>query len=434
MALPKPLIKLMTSAFLQSHWLFLFPKIKFLEVFMLTSLALIFLCGLLLGSIFQKIKLPPLLGMIITGIILGPYALNLIDQSVLSISSDLRQIALIIILTRAGLNLDINSLKKVGRPAILMCFVPACFEIIGMVLLAPTLLGISILDALIMGTVVAAVSPAVIVPKMLKLIETGYGKDKSIPQMIMAGASVDDVFVIVLFTSFTGLAQGESFSPISLIQVPISIILGIGLGILIGIILGFFFKKVHMRDSIKVIIILSISFLLVTLENSLKGIVPISGLIAIMGIGISLQKIRSDASKRISIKFSKLWVAAELMLFVLVGATVDIKYAFSAGIMAILLIFGVLVFRMIGVLICLIKTKLNKKERIFCMIAYCPKATVQAAIGSIPLTMGLSCGNIVLTVAVLSILITAPLGAIGMDCSYKKLLSREIDKSQIFSS
>lgn len=425
MALPKPLIKLMTSAFLQSHWLFLFPKIKSLEVFMLTSLALIFLCGLLLGSIFQKIKLPPLLGMIITGIILGPYALNLIDQSVLSISSDLRQIALIIILTRAGLNLDINSLKKVGRPAILMCFLPACFEIIGMVLLAPPLLGISILDALIMGTVVAAVSPAVIVPKMLKLIETGYGKDKSIPQMIMAGASVDDVFVIVLFTSFTGLAQGESFSPISLIQVPISIILGIGLGILIGILLGFFFKKVHMRDSIKVIIILSISFLLVTLENSLKGIVPISGLIAIMSIGISLQKIRSDASKRISTKFSKLWVAAELMLFVLVGATVDIKYAFSAGIMAILLIFGVLVFRMIGVLICLIKTKLNKKERIFCMIAYCPKATVQSAIGYIPLTMGLSCGNIVLTVAVLSILITAPLGAFFIELLYKRLLKKE---------
>ncbi len=425
MALPKPLIKLMTSAFLQSHWLFLFPKIKSLEVLMLTSLALIFLCGLLLGSIFQKIKLPPLLGMIITGIILGPYALNLIDQSVLSISSDLRQIALIIILTRAGLNLDINSLKKVGRPAILMCFLPACFEIIGMVLLAPLLLGISILDALIMGTVVAAVSPAVIVPKMLKLIETGYGKDKSIPQMIMAGASVDDVFVIVLFTSFTGLAQGESFSPISLIQVPISIILGIGLGILIGILLGFFFKKVHMRDSIKVIIILSISFLLVTLENSLKGIVPISGLIAIMSIGISLQKIRSDASKRISTKFSKLWVAAELMLFVLVGATVDIKYAFSAGIMAILLIFGVLVFRMIGVLICLIKTKLNKKERIFCMIAYCPKATVQAAIGYIPLTMGLSCGNIVLTVAVLSILITAPLGAFFIELLYKRLLKKE---------
>lgn len=376
-------------------------------------------------SIFQKIKLPPLLGMIITGIVLGPYALNLIDQSVLSISSDLRQIALIIILTRAGLNLDINSLKKVGRPAILMCFLPACFEIIGMVLLAPPLLGISILDALIMGTVVAAVSPAVIVPKMLKLIETGYGKDKSIPQMIMAGASVDDVFVIVLFTSFTGLAQGESFSPISLIQVPISIILGLGLGILIGIILGFFFKKVHMRDSIKVIIILSISFLLVTLENSLKGIVPISGLIAIMSIGISLQKIRSDASKRISTKFSKLWVAAELMLFVLVGATVDIKYAFSAGIMAILLIFGVLVFRMIGVLICLIKTKLNKKERIFCMIAYCPKATVQAAIGYIPLTMGLSCGNIVLTVAVLSILITAPLGAFFIELLYKRLLKKE---------
>lgn len=391
---------------------------------MLTSLALIFLCGLLLGSIFKKIKLPPLLGMIITGIILGPYALNLLDKSILSISADLRQLALIIILTRAGLNLNISDLKSVGRPAILMCFVPACFEIIGMVLLAPPLLGISILDALIMGTVVAAVSPAVIVPKMLQLIESGYGTDKSIPQMIMAGASVDDVFVIVLFTSFTGLAQGESFSALSLIQVPISIILGILLGVLIGVLLGFFFKKIHIRDSVKVIIILSFSFLLVALENNLKGIVPISGLIAIMSIGISFQKIRPEASKRVSTKFSKLWVAAELVLFVLVGSAVDIKYAFSAGIMPILVIFGVLIFRMLGVCICLLKTKLNSKERLFCMIAYCPKATVQAAIGSIPLTMGLSCGNIVLTVAVLAILITAPIGAFFIELLYKKLLKK----------
>lgn len=392
---------------------------------MLTSLALIFLCGLLLGSIFKTIKLPPLLGMIITGIVLGPYALNLLDESILSISADLRQLALIIILTRAGLNLNINDLKKVGRPAILMCFVPACFEIVGMILLAPLILGISTLDSLIMGTVVAAVSPAVIVPKMLQLIETGYGKDKSIPQMIMASASVDDVFVIVLFTSFTGLAQGEEFSFINLVQVPISIILGIGIGILAGILLGFLFKQIHMRDSVKVLMILSISFLLVALENKLKGIVPISGLIAIMSIGISMQKIRPEASKRVSVKFSKLWVAAELMLFVLVGATVDIKYAFSAGITAVIVILGALMFRMLGVFICLLRTNLNAKEKLFCMISYSPKATVQAAIGSIPLTMGLSCGNIVLTVAVLAILITAPLGAFFIELLYKKLLKKE---------
>lgn len=392
---------------------------------MLTSLAFIFICGLSLGTLFQKLRLPSLLGMLVTGIILGPYALNLLDTSILGVSTDLRQLALIIILTRAGLALDINDLKKVGRPAILMCFVPACFEIIGMVLIAPRLLGISILDAAIMGAVVAAVSPAVVVPKMLQLMEGNYGTDKSIPQLIMAGASVDDVFVIVMFTAFTGLARGENISPISFVQIPISIFLGLVSGILIGIGLTFFFKRVHIRDSVKVIILLSVSFLLVATEHALEAIVPFSGLLAVMAMGAAIQKKRSSVATRISVKFSKLWVAAEVLLFVLVGATVDIDYALAAGGTTILLIFGALIFRMVGIFACLLKTNLNIKERIFCMIAYCPKATVQAAIGSLPLTMGLSCGSIVLTVAVLAILITAPLGAFSIDMSYKKLLSQE---------
>jgi len=393
--------------------------------FMLTSLALIFLLGLMIGSIFNKLKLPSLLGMLLTGIILGPYALNLLDDKILTISPDLRQIALVIILTRAGLALDIDDLKKVGRPAILMCFVPALFEITGFILLAPKLLGVSILDAAIMGTVIAAVSPAVIVPKMLMLMKSGYGKSQSIPQLIMAGASVDDIFVIVLFTSFTGLATGGNFSVTSILQIPISIILGLFLGIIFGLILSYIFKHIHLRDSMKVIIILSISFLFITLENSLKGIVPISGLLAVMSMGATLLKTYSTLANRISIKFSKLWVGAEIFLFVLVGATVDIKYALSSGIVVVLLILGCLIFRSFGVLSSLFKTQLNSKERVFCMIAYMPKATVQAAIGSIPLALGLDCGQIVLTVAVSAILITAPLGALGIDITYKKLLSKE---------
>lgn len=389
---------------------------------MLTSLALIFLCGMLLGSLFQKFKLPSLLGMLLTGIVLGPYALNLLDSSLLGISADLRQIALIIILMRAGLNLDIRDLKKVGRPAILMCFVPACFEIAGMVLVAPKLLGISVLEAAIMGAVVGAVSPAVIVPKMLRLMENRYGTEKSIPQMILAGASVDDVFVIVLFTAFTGLAQGEKIAAARFAQIPLSIVLGLAAGIALGFLLAQLFKMFHLRDSVKVVILLSVSFLLVALETALKGVVPFSGLLAVMSMGIALQKGRYEAAKRLSGKLSKLWVAAEVLLFVLVGATVDVQYAVSAGIAAFFVIFCALVFRMLGVFCCLLKTKLLVKERLFCMIAYLPKATVQAAIGSIPLAMGLPCGKIVLTVAVLAILITAPLGAFGIDVSYKRLL------------
>ncbi len=391
---------------------------------MLTSLAFIFLCGMLLGGIFKKIGLPGLLGMLITGILLGPHMLNLLDSGLLAISGDLRQLALIIILTRAGLSLDINDLKKVGRPAILMCFVPACFEIAGMILIAPSLLHISVIEAAIMGAVIAAVSPAVVVPKMLHLMENEYGTDQSIPQMIMAGASVDDVFVIVIFTATVGLAQGEGVSAVSMLQIPVSIVMGIIVGIILGILLNQFYRMVHLRDSSKVIILLSISFLLVAIEN-LK-MIPFSGLLAVMSIGAAVQKKNTEVATRLSNKYSKLWVAAEIILFVLVGVTVDLKYALAEGVMAIIVIFAALAFRMLGVFVCMIKTNLSGKEKLFCMIAYMPKATVQAAIGSIPLSMGLPCGNIVLTVAVLAILITAPLGALGVDLSYKKLLKKSV--------
>lgn len=390
---------------------------------MLLSMALIMLIGMASGYICRRLKLPGLLGMIITGIILGPYALDLIDPSILNISADLRKIALIIILTRAGLTLDINDLKRVGRPAILMCFVPATFELAGMLLLAPRILGISLLEAAIMGAVVAAVSPAVVVPKMIKLIDEGYGTKKSIPQLILAGTSVDDVYVIVLFSTFTGLAKGDRVSAMSFINIPVSVVLGIALGIASGWLLAVYFKKVHVRDTIKVIIVLSISFILVSAENALSTPITFSALIAVMFMGIALSRYRNETTVRLSGKFNRLWVGAEVVLFVLVGASVDIGYALSAGAGAVILIFGVLIFRIAGVFVCLTGTNLNIKERLFCMLAYTPKATVQAAIGSVPLAMGLSCGSIVLTVAVLAILITAPLGAFMIDLTYKKLLS-----------
>ncbi|WP_167958293.1 cation:proton antiporter [Anaerosporobacter faecicola] len=392
---------------------------------MLTSLALIFLLGLLLGSIFQKLRLPALLGMILTGILLSPHGFNMLDDSLLVIASDLRQLALVIILTRAGLSLNINDLKKVGRPAILMCFVPACFEIIGIVIFAPHIMGVTILEAAIIGSVVAAVSPAVIVPRMLRLMEEGYGKKHGIPQLILAGASVDDVFVIVLFSSFTSLATGGEINMVNFLKIPVSIVLGILVGILIGMFLSCFFKKFHMRDSVKLLILLSFSFLLIELESLLKSYVPISGLIAIMTLAITIYRTYEVLAKRLSARYNRLWVAAEVLLFVLVGATVDLKYVYSAGFAAILLVVIALLFRMVGVLFCLVQTKLTKKERVFCMIAYTPKATVQAAIGAVPLSMGLACGNKVLTVAVLAILITAPFGAIMIDSFYKKLCEKE---------
>lgn len=389
---------------------------------MLWSLALVFLGGLLAGEVFRRLRLPPLLGMLLVGIAFGPYALGLLDDSLLAISADLRKIALIIILTRAGLSLDIGDLRKVGRSAVLLCFVPATFEIVGTVILAPRLLGVSVLEAAIIGSVIAAVSPAVVVPRMLRLMDEGYGAKQGIPQMILAGASVDDVYVIVLFSSFTSLASGGTLSPLDFVRIPTSLVLGIAAGVLCGLALAWWFSHVHMRDSIKVVIFLALSFVLATIEDHCTGIIGFSGLLAVMSMGIMLGQRIPVVSKRLSAKYDRLWVGAELLLFVLVGAMVNVAYVAYAGVAAILLILGAMVFRMAGVFASVLGTKLNGKERAFCMMAYTPKATVQAAIGGVPLAMGLACGETVLTVAVLAILITAPFGAIAIDCTYKKWL------------
>lgn len=391
---------------------------------MLLSIALILLVGMSMGWICRKIKLPSLLGMLITGIVLGPYVLNVLDIKLLGISADLRKIALIIILTRAGLGLDLASLKKIGRPAVLMCFVPATFELAGMLLLAPRLMGMSLLEAAVMGAVLAAVSPAVVVPRMVKLMEEGYGVKEGIPQLILAGASVDDVYVIVLFSTFSGMMQGEGASVIRFVNIPVSIILGIIIGLTIGVLLAFYFQKVHIRDTAKVLIILGISFLLAAAEDSLTTPVTFSALIAIMFIGVGLQRKREAVAKRLAVKYGKLWVAAEVFLFVLVGATVNIGYLGRVGVRALLMIAGALLFRMAGVWVCLLGTGLKTGEKAFTMLAYTPKATVQAAIGGIPLALGFACGDTVLTVAVLAIVLTAPLGAFAIDLSYRKLLTK----------
>ena len=398
---------------------------------MLASLSLIFLVGLAMGAICQKLKTPRIIGMLVTGIVLGPYVLDFLDPSILSISSELRKLALIIILLKAGLSLDLKDLKKAGRPAILMSFVPATCEIAGYILFAPLLLEINRIEAAVMGAVLGAVSPAVVIPRMVMLMEEKYGTKKAIPQMIMAGASCDDIFVIVLFTTFLSMAQGGSADIIDFVNIPVSIVLGILLGAVTGYGLYLFFETSYahkhcVRNSTKVIIVLGFSMLLVSVEGWLEGKVSVSGLLAVVSMACVI-KIKSTAfvSKRLSEKFGKLWIAAEVVLFVLVGAAVDIRYTLSAGIAAVFMIFIALIFRTAGVLICTIKTKLNMKERIFCVIAYLPKATVQAAIGSVPLAAGLACGKIILSVAVLAIIITAPLGALGIDNTYKKLLEKE---------
>lgn len=398
---------------------------------MLTSLALIFLVGLAMGAICQRLKLPKIIGMLITGIVLGPYVLDFLDPSILSISADLRKMALIIILLKAGLSLDLNDLKKVGRPAIMLSFVPASFEIIGYVLLAPWILGITCVEAAVMGAVLAAVSPAVVVPRMVNLMESKYGTEKAIPQMIMAGASCDDIFVIVLFTTFLSMAQGGNADVLDFVNVPVSIVLGILLGAVVGYGLYLFFEtsyahKQCVRNSTKVIIVLGVSFLLVAVEGWLEGKVAVSGLLAVVSMACVL-KLKSTAfvSKRLSEKFGKLWIAAEVILFVLVGAAVDIRYTLQAGLAVIVIILLALLFRACGVLLCVAKTNLSWKERVFCVIAYMPKATVQAAIGSVPLAAGLACGKIVLSVAVMAIIITAPLGAFGIDQTYRKFLQHE---------
>ena len=394
---------------------------------MLTSLSLIFLVGLVMGAICQKLKLPRIIGMLVTGIVLGPYVLDFLDPSILSISADLRKMALIIILIKAGLSLDLKDLKKAGRSAILMSFVPASCEIIGYILLAPVILGINHAEAAVMGAVLAAVSPAVVVPRMVMLIEKHYGTDKAIPQMILSGASCDDIFVIVLFTTFLNVAQGGKANVMDFVNIPVSIILGIILGIVTGLWLYLFFKtsyarKHTVRNSMKVIIVFGFSFLLIAIE----GKVSVSDLLAVVAMACTLKfKCVPAVSARLSEKFGKLWLAAEVILFVLVGAAVDIRYTLKAGLPALLMILTALVFRAAGVLLCTVKTNLTWKERLFCVIAYLPKATVQAAIGSVPLAAGLACGQIVLSVAVLAIIVTAPLGALGIDCSYKRLLTED---------
>lgn len=396
---------------------------------MLLSFAIIFLVGLSAAAVFEKIGLPRIIGMLGVGIIVSPYVLDLIDPSILGISSELRQIALIIILIKAGLSLYLSDLKKVGRPAVLMSFVPACCEIVGYVIFAPILLGVNRIESAVMGAVLSAVSPAVVVPRMVRLIEEKYGTQKSIPQMILAGASCDDIFVIVLFSTFVTMAQGGSARAVDFLNIPISIVLGVLLGLLAGFAVYLIFEKFYqhnrkIRNSTKVIVLLATSFLLMSIESLVKHYVAMSGLLAVVAMACVV-KLKADncVSVRLSEKFGKLWIAAEVILFVLVGAAVDVRYTFTAGGIAVLMIFTALAFRAVGVFLCMLGTELNAKERVFCVIAYLPKATVQAAIGSVPLSLGLPCGKIVLSVAVLAILITAPLGAIGIDMSYKKMLN-----------
>ena len=398
---------------------------------MLTSLALVFLLGLAAAALCSRIGLPRIIGMLLSGILIGPYVLNWLDDSILSISSELRQMALIIVLLKAGLSLNLSDLRQVGRPAVLLSCLPATCELAGYILLAPYLLGVNRIEAAVMGAVLAAVSPAVVVPRMVFLMENRWGTDKSIPQMLLAGASCDDIYVIVLFTTFTGIAQGGNARAADFLNIPVSVLLGIAVGAAAGYALsGFFeaaFARNHMvRGSVKVIIVLSVSFLLVALETVLKGRIALSGLLAVTSMACMLaRKTTGEVRARLSEKFGKLWIAAELILFVLVGAAVDIRYVSETGLAAVLMVFAALIFRAAGVVLCLAGTKLSRRERLFCVIAYLPKATVQAAIGSVPLAMGLPCGKIVLSVAVLAILITAPLGALGMDAAYRKLLKYE---------
>lgn len=395
---------------------------------MLTSLALIFLAGLAMAALCSLLRLPRIIGMLFTGILLGPYVLGLLDPSILAISADLRQMALIIILIKAGLSLDLGDLRRVGCPAVLMSFLPASFEILAYILFAPMLLGITRLEAAVMGAVLGAVSPAVVVPRMVRLMEEGRGTREGVPQLILAGASCDDVFVIVLFSAFTGMAQGGSVNLAEFVGIPVSICTGILLGLAVGWLLCRFFdlawnRGLPVRGSMKVLIVLGISFLLVAAEDWLEGILPLSGLLAVMAMACALRLWGvSSVTDRLSEKFGKLWIAAEVLLFVLVGAAVDIRYTLQAGAAAVVMILLALCVRAVGVLLALAGTRLDWKERLFCVIAYLPKATVQAAIGSVLLAMGLPCGALVLSVAVLAILITAPLGAIGIDSTCRRLL------------
>lgn len=385
---------------------------------MLLSLGIIFIFGLMIDKVFKKINIPSLIGYLFLGILLGPEMFKVLDEYLLIISTEMRQVVLIVILTRAGLSLNFDDLKKVGLPAFLLSFLPATFEILAVIVFAPKLLGLSIIDAALLGTILSAVSPAVVAPRMINFIKHKKGTDKGIPQLILAGASVDDIYALVLFTSFLSISLGETFKMTHLLQIPVSIISGVAVGILFGIFLNKLFKSTKTSSFNQMLILLSVSFILVSIEN----IFTFSGILAVMSMAFMININNPQNAQKLQHIYNKLWIPGEILLFVLVGSSVNISYAFSQGLIPIILILIALVIRMFGVWISVLPTKLSFKEKLFVMVSYTPKATVQAAIGSIPLSMGLESGALILTVSVLAILITAPLGAIGIDLSADTLI------------
>lgn len=391
------------------------------------SLSLILLIGVVVDLVFEKINIPSLIGLLLLG--LGLNQLGLIDESILEISSDLRKIALIIILLKAGLSLDFNILKRVGRPAILMCFVPATFEIIGFAIFGPMILNLSFVESLLIGSVLGAVSPAIVIQRMTNLIDRGIGVKKGIPQMLIAGSSADDIYCIVIFTALAGMLANNDFNALSFIKIPSSIILGIGVGIALGFIFSFLFSKMHVRDSVKLTLLIGVSFLLVFIEDLLNNsVISISSYLAVIAMGLVIFSKKQVVANRLTSKCNKIWIVAEIFLFVLVGASMKIDALANAGLSIAATIIIALLFRMLGTLFCLIKTNLNLKERLFVMLSEIPKATVQAAIGGSLIGMvGINqdYANLVLTVSVLAIIISAPVGALAMDLSYKRLLTND---------
>lgn len=398
---------------------------------MFLSLALLLWVGLILAALFDRVHLPRLLGLLLTGIVLGPQVLGLLDKGVLDLSSFLRQMALLIILIKAGLTMDVDDLKAVGRPAVLLSFLPASCEMMGYFIFAPILLNISHTEAALMGGVLAAVSPAVVVPRMVDMIENNIRTEKKIPQMIMAGASCDDIYVLVMFSAFLHLARGEHMTWFTFLDIPISVLTALLFGIITGLILVCIFewrylRERYIRNSIKVILIMSSAFLLMGIDPIIQKKVAYSSVLAVLVMALVLnKKAPQKVSRRLSEKFGKIWLVAEVFLFVLVGATVDIRYWHHAGWKALILVLVALIFRAVGVLTALARTDIGWADRFFCVVAYLPKATVQAAIGSVPLAMGLPCGALILSVAVIGIVVTAPLGAIGIDRLNQKYIKTE---------
>lgn len=390
---------------------------------MATSLAIIILLGLVVNTVFERLEMPGLLGMLILGVIIGPHALNWIDPDLIKISDDLRKIALIVILLRAGLGISRESLKKVGSTAIKLSCIPGLMEGFTIAIISTVVLDFSFIQGGILGFIIAAVSPAVVVPHMLNYIEQGIGTKKGVPTLLLAGSSIDDVFAITIFATFLGLYSGAHVNiGIKILSVPISIILGIVIGLTLGLIMVSIFKRNHIRDTKKVLLIIGIAILLTALEKVLERKVEIAGLLGVMTIGFMILEKMPNVGKRLAIKFNKIWVFAEILLFVMVGSQVDISVALDSGLDGLTIIFIGLIARSLGVIFSTLGTNLSWRERLFCIISYTPKATVQAAIGSVPLSLGVKSGDVILAVAVLSILITAPLGAIGIRASAHKLL------------